>query len=176
MLIRDLQKRAHATSKSKGWWDGVEGKPSPQCVLEKLCLVHTEVTEAYDELSHGYRTSILVGANLKPVGLPIELADVAIRVADLAEALEIDMGSEMVRDAALKEQCFGFDPVLRILHTHKLISCAVEAVREGREPNLSHIFAWVDLTAMSFGIDLARAIEIKVTYNETRPHRHGKLI
>jgi NTP pyrophosphatase (non-canonical NTP hydrolase) len=193
MLIADLQKRAHATSRTKGWWDGVEGKPSPQCVLEKLCLVHAEVTEAvqecevdnysitFDPDDKGRRG---FNPNPKPVGLPIELADIAIRVADLAEALEIDIGLDMVVDlspdspkyAALKEQCFGLSPILRILYTHKLISFAVEAVRDGHKPNLANIFAWVGLTAASFGIVLAQAIEIKMAYNETRPHRHGKVL
>jgi NTP pyrophosphatase (non-canonical NTP hydrolase) len=78
-------------SKSKGWHE--TGKTIP----EFLCLIHSEVSEALEDYrEHGaedwdVRYEEDKQGNPKPEGFGIELADVLIRVFDLAEAVNIDM-------------------------------------------------------------------------------------
>jgi NTP pyrophosphatase (non-canonical NTP hydrolase) len=54
---------------------------------------------------------------------------------------------------------------------------AAEAVRKGDTSNLCEELADVCIrvfdVAATLGIDLERAIEAKMAYNETRPYRHG---
>jgi NTP pyrophosphatase (non-canonical NTP hydrolase) len=57
-------------------------------------LIHSEVSEALECLREG-SIHTEVRADGKPEGLPSELADVVIRVADLCGLLGIDMNREV---------------------------------------------------------------------------------
>lgn len=105
MHLNDIAHLAHENAKLKGWWDDERNVP------ELLALVHSEVSEALEDYRDGRPLNeVLINREGKPVGFPTELADVIIRIADLA----------------------------------------------GR-----------------YGIDLDAAVEAKMRYNATRPHRHG---
>lgn len=84
MHIRDLQKKAYENSKAHGFHE------NPPHVPEKLALIHEEVSEALGEY-RSERMRLWEGPNGKPEGFGVELADVIIRVCDLAESLDIDL-------------------------------------------------------------------------------------
>lgn len=120
--LKYLVTRAHQNSVTKGFWDQqVTGQrhqhSNPRAVEEtipeKLCLIHSEVSEALEDYRERSMVTRLAGGPKgdKPIGFPSELADVFIRLADLCGAL---------------------------------------------------------------GIDLEREVEMKMAYNESRPHMHGK--
>jgi NTP pyrophosphatase (non-canonical NTP hydrolase) len=146
MRINEMVRKAHDNSKAKGWWDdffprfddagnriadATEVDPEdlmPDTIAAKLCLVHSEVSEALEAVRDGElrlvfktidsdderifvnKTDEPYSPKSKPDGLPAELADVVIRIGDLCGAL---------------------------------------------------------------GIDLEEAVQAKMTYNATRPQRHG---
>ena len=74
MNIKQWQKELHELAIEKGWWD--RERPIP----ELLCLIHSEVSEALEAYRDGYQED-LAG----------ELADIAIRLFEMAEALKIDL-------------------------------------------------------------------------------------
>ena len=87
-MLNKLAKDIYEENKKRGWWsDPKTGKPIKRNVGELLCLVHSEVTEAME----GYRKQ------LKDDKLPhrdmfeVELADVLIRVFDIAGAFKMDI-------------------------------------------------------------------------------------
>ncbi len=77
-------------------WSSMEGRKLPfnaLVVLEKLALVHSEVTEAVDAALEGRIEGLDDG---KPEGLAYELADIIIRCFQLAGMLGIDLGAAVI--------------------------------------------------------------------------------
>jgi len=88
MNINDLGKESFERAKRKGFYDTVPTIP------ERLCLIHSEVSEALEAFRDDCLTT-LPNENGKPEGLPSELADIVIRVADMAHWLGIDLEQEI---------------------------------------------------------------------------------
>lgn len=83
-LLNDYVHRAHETAKSKGFWEG-QDLTDPNCLLAKLMLVTTEVAEAAEAV----RTE-------DEENFTEELADICIRVFDLAGALNLNLEQALV--------------------------------------------------------------------------------
>ena len=65
-------------------------------LYEALALIHSEVSEALEELRNGSQPDAWWYNDkdvYKPEGFPVELADIIIRVLDLAGGLDIDMAT-----------------------------------------------------------------------------------
>lgn len=97
--IRELQKEIHDGNGEAGWWTDLEsGKDLVQevrngtrlgkaIVAEKLCLVHSEVSEAME----GARKNLPDDKLPHRPMLEVELADAIIRILDLGGALNLDL-------------------------------------------------------------------------------------
>lgn len=109
LTLNEIAKRSHKNSKSKGFWDGNLDPKDRSFVPEKLMLIVSEASEALESyrknepLSFGSCKGCQVTVEgdtrctncknlLKPEGMASELADIVIRVGDLAERLGIDLG------------------------------------------------------------------------------------
>lgn len=193
-----LIEKCHAAAVANGWWE------QPRPIEETLMLVVTEVAEAvewyrdfkgsiptdvylpYRELP-GDKKEILESVcpsffgnkwrHWKPVGIPSELADVAIRVCDLMghmklEATCVDNQRFTFNDTPFLSQCFRLSRKITsvVPHDEELLGVELElCIRV----DLCGVLACVRDIAAANGIDLAAAIETKLTYNATRGHRHG---
>lgn len=93
ITLRLLVEKSHELAKQKGWWTGLNHN-----IPEKLALIHSEISEALEELRSGDGVAFrgIQPGNGKPEGFGIELADAVIRIADLCGYLGIDL-EEAVR-------------------------------------------------------------------------------
>ena len=93
MNLNYMAKAAHENSRDKGFWDG------PFNFAEKIALIHSEASEALEEHRSGLWVT-KIDPNGKPIGVPSELADILIRVGDLAAYLGIDLEAEVAMKMA----------------------------------------------------------------------------
>jgi len=98
LTVAGLVHTAHEAAKAKGWHEGAD-PTSPTQVLAWLALLHSEVSEAVEDVRKGLLVET-VREDGKPEGLPSELADVLIRLADTCGALGIDLEGAIRRKMA----------------------------------------------------------------------------
>jgi NTP pyrophosphatase (non-canonical NTP hydrolase) len=106
-LIQDL---CFTASFNAGWWSNPKN-PSEDflshvndpasrlgkaLVAEKLCLIHSEVSEAMEGHRKGLRDDKLPHRSM----LEVELADAVIRIGDLCGALGLDLGGAIAEKMA----------------------------------------------------------------------------
>ena len=191
MDLAELQKEAHAIAKDRGWWD------EPRTFGDLIALVHSELSEALEAYREwGLKSVISATApndrtyryfdidlsrakvpddwTTKPAGVASELADVVIRVADMAE----HYGENLVIDwpvgiwHPLPEASFG--EAINMLHdTLSDASNAFRADDPDWADNMGILISMTYEGAAHYGIDLDAAIEVKMEYNRTREYRHG---
>ncbi len=177
MNLADLQKEAHAIAKEHGWWD------EERTFGDLIALVHSELSEALEAYrEYGNTTNAwmeLVDEDSDdriPVGVGHELADVVIRVADMAEHYDWDLSGWEDTDIShtIVDPTFG-DWICLI---HASLSwafaglCTTLQRSEWIEP-LKAALRLVNDMASHYGIDLDAAIEAKMQYNRGRPYRYG---
>lgn len=95
--IHLLVDRCHKDAFEAGWWPILEAEgPGSVDIPLKLCLIHSEISEAME----GHRKNLLDTHLQHRSMLEVELADAVIRIADLAGALGLDLGGAVVEKLA----------------------------------------------------------------------------
>jgi hypothetical protein len=98
--LNRMAAEVHQTAVEHGWWEGGE-----RSLGDQFANFHCELSEAWEEYRDGHPlTEIRIHIDPKkgegPVGFPIELADLLIRVFDTAAAYHIDLDLAFCTKAA----------------------------------------------------------------------------
>lgn len=169
MNYKELTKEIHNDAIDRGWWTGTGNRDWH----DHAANFHAEVSEAWEEWRNGkdpWEVYYSGFGGSKPEGIPIELADVCIRIMDT-------LGKEGV-------------PV-----TEHLLSLSIQHLPAGMPATFAELIGWlhriIDQSSVTdlarlvsaialcekylgwYNVDLLQVIRIKVDYNKTRPHRHG---
>lgn len=100
---RTLQAYCYEASRNAGWWHnistGKHNKDNPLTFSNKLCLIHSEVSEAMEADRKGLMDDKLSHRD----GREVELADAVIRIFDLAGAYDMDLGAAIAEKMEYNE-------------------------------------------------------------------------
>jgi NTP pyrophosphatase (non-canonical NTP hydrolase) len=144
----------HALAVEKGWYD------TERQWNELVLLVQSEVFEAF-ECWRKNKLEAEYEIDGKPIGLPSEMADIVIRLLDMAGYYDIYI--EKVDDQLL-------------IDVDDFINWCYTMINEGvfgREEFIFYFIADVENMCNHMNIDLQKVIVEKHEYNKTRPYRHG---
>lgn len=119
--ISEWQKEVHETARSKGWhpvWPFEDDRINAQLVSSWIALVHSELSEALEELRTAKDPVDLDGRidpdTGKPEGFVTELADAMIRIMDMCGALGLNI------EQAIREK-HAFNQTRPIRHGGKAV-------------------------------------------------------
>lgn len=97
--ITELQAKIHQDNVTAGWWTNLvngqdlaeearsNSRMGKALVAEKLCLIHSEVSESMEAA----RKNLMDDKLPHRLGVEVELADAVIRILDLCGALKLDL-------------------------------------------------------------------------------------
>ena len=187
MNLKELQREAHAIAKEHGWWD------QERTFGDLIALVHSELSEALEAYRDKHIWTdwrqLQTYPNGQPRGVGSELADVVIRVADMAEWYGVDLERVVIEartdpnrahDLYVRTYEIGASPSFGDWIT-QLHSRSTDIWNGGLQHAWGQIWQNpiglfvhdIERMAAHYGIDLDAAIEAKMEYNRGRSYRHG---
>lgn len=102
--LESLTAVCHELAAKSGWWtDKKTGQPLTAAqvnIPEKLCLIHSEVSEAME----GHRKDLMDDKLPHRKMLEVELADALIRIHDLAGFLGLDLAGAAIEKLAFNQK------------------------------------------------------------------------
>lgn len=88
----NIQESCFQASFKAGWWaDKITKNEETTLIPTKLCLIHSEISEAME----GFRKGLMDDKLPHRKAVEVELADAIIRIADLAGYLQLDVGGAL---------------------------------------------------------------------------------
>jgi NTP pyrophosphatase (non-canonical NTP hydrolase) len=85
MRINDMIIESHDRAIRKGFYE------LPPSIDQRIALIHSEISEAYEEIRANHPADVIYYKDGKPEGFPIEIADAVIRIFDMCSWLRIDL-------------------------------------------------------------------------------------
>jgi NTP pyrophosphatase (non-canonical NTP hydrolase) len=94
MTLNELRDEIAEINEEKGW------TTTGRSFGDQMALIHTEVSESFEEYRNGRAPDVTYYTDGKPEGIPSELADIIVRVLDTAGEFGIDMDEIMTEKLA----------------------------------------------------------------------------
>ncbi len=169
MNILEIQHIVHQNAKDHGWWD------EPREIDELLALIHSEISEALECIRENKLTTALssFSEDAKPEGLPSEIADIVIRILDMAAGCDIDVA--LAYEKRLEYIAFHLTTSGYLCAMHHAITTAWLSSYNtaSMASGLALALRICDRFCTIYSINLEAEIMMNHEYNKTRPYRHG---
>ena len=186
MNYNQYKEEAYKTAKEHGFHEQAHSDEHLKC------LVISELMEAVEADRKGKRADIRafntrqwVGRGSKDVTVSYEynfrlcikdtvedeLADACIRLFDLAGVRNIDIYFAGQIAAEISPQKRFTENILTIT---RFISGGTEGDSDDLMIRINYGLSMIFTLAKDLGIDIQKHIELKMAYNSSRPHKHGK--
>lgn len=188
MNVEAVIKEAYENAIEKGFHDGRDN------IHEKIMLIISEIGEALEADRDGNRADFedlevcqnsIIKSGMTEESSRItafkntikdtfedELADVFIRLADLAGYMKVEADWSLVSVDRFKNIPENTGEQLLLL------TKTVCGIKEGLGPGLKYVFidamSFLLLIAKYHNVDIEKHIELKMEYNKSRPALHGK--
>lgn len=194
MNIAELAPRIFEGNKAKGFWPE---NPQDRNFGEAIMLVTDELSEAHEAWRCNKRAILtLYEAHEKSTLFPFdfvndfklyikdtfedELADACIRLLDIAHGYgfnlqqveiyaDINFASPYKIDNNMGQRLLNFKRWILKINDNFVRGDVFSA-----QINMGNVLADIIYLCNQFNIDLAKHIELKLQYNASRPHKHGK--
>jgi len=145
ITVDEIVEISHSAAKEKGWWDHEKTE------AELLCLFHSEVSEALEEVRNGH--------------LPNET---------------YYSGKQVIKSATYDSDKSSITTVITSAIKGEAIFVSNEYIEankpEGIPSELADIIIRIGDFCGYYGIDLDAAIREKLEYNKSRSYRHGNKV
>lgn len=155
--INEYVLKAHNASLQAGWWD------LDSNLAEKLCLIHSELSEALKGVKKNCRDDKLPEFKMEHV----EIADAFIRGCDYMGYRGFDYISINTPGVTINGNAY-----VSIANLHEVISDAMEGLRRGNEAEeMERMSAFLRACATYSDIvdfDLAHIVDLKMAFNAER--------
>lgn len=164
--LNELATVIHQKNLEAGWWSDLKtGQRIERNVGELLCLVHSELTEAWEGHADDLNDDKLPHRKM----FEVELADAQIRLLDIAGAYACDLEAPTndIRITSLESA---------LLDAHRDVSRAMEGNRKNKSRDgrkvfdieIANAFAMISAIGDFTGADVPGAIAEKVEFNAKR--------
>lgn len=187
MDLKKLVKEAYEIAREKGWHD------TEVSFSDHIANIHAELSEAWEEwrnnqeLNEIYyeckyiKTGVCDNAgdcdeckgidckHAKPCGIPVELADVIIRVCDTLGSLGVN--TNQLKTRFIGRNIFNFSGLINVGHIYLDKALTLKNSTDYLYTLIIEIQAFCN--CYIWKLDLEKAIELKMAYNKTRPRLHG---
>lgn len=166
MDYQRLQEKSYRIAEEHGWHN--DGRD----FHDYIALMHCELSEAVESFRVDQDYTKIYYVNGKPEGVPIELADLLIRIADTTKQLGHDLETDIVESAEVTDfpSAMVNARFIRMINYAHTMTCGIN---ESCPRLFADVCLYVICWCRFHRLDIEEAIEIKHTYNETRPYRHG---
>ena len=114
LATNNMVELCHGLAVESGWWNDAKTE-SPDFIPAKLCLIHSEVSEAME----GARKNLMDDHLPHRKMVEVELADTIIRIMDLAGGLNLDLGGAIAEKLLYNTEREDHKPVNRAKNNGK---------------------------------------------------------
>lgn len=178
--LNDLVTKSYGIAKEHGWHDEERSLAALTLLMQSEVAEileeyrkHKGLTEIWYEVHHDadgchYTTTGKPGD--KPCGIPVEIADLVIRIADYCGRYNIDLES-WADNTPRPGTKLDFEVWLARINYALSMAWADSVMGVAFWLGLSVCYSFS--LAQDFSIDLWSVIDEKTAFNRTRPYRHG---